>query len=66
MDHSSSSFIISPYPQSIKLDKTLKLGVMASGSGSNFEAIARSIDEGELNAKIELLIYNNPEATVKK
>lgn len=65
MGHSSSSFIISPYPQSIKLDKTLKLGVMASGSGSNFEAIARSIDEGELNAKIELLIYNNPDATVK-
>lgn len=62
---SSSSFIISPAPQSFKFDKTLKLGVMASGSGSNFEAIALAIKEGELNAKIELLIYNNPEAKVK-
>ncbi len=65
MDYSPSSFIISPSPQSFKLEQTLKLGVMASGSGSNFEAIALAIDEGKLNAKIELLIYNNPEAKVK-
>lgn len=38
----------------------LKLGVMASGSGSNFEAVARSIKEGHLNAQIQVLIYNNP------
>lgn len=65
MDYSSSCFIISPSPQSLKLDKTLRLGVMASGNGSNFEAIALAIQEGELNAKIELLIYNNPSAKVR-
>jgi len=37
------------------------LGMMASGSGSNFEAVARSIDSGDLNAKIAVLIHNKPE-----
>jgi phosphoribosylglycinamide formyltransferase-1 len=40
----------------------LKLGVLASGSGSNFEAIAQAIADRQLNAKIHLLIYNNPDA----
>lgn len=40
--------------------KPLKLGIMASGSGSNFEAIAQSIKDGQLNANIEVLVYNNP------
>jgi phosphoribosylglycinamide formyltransferase 1 len=31
---------------------------MASGSGSNFAAIARSIESGNLNAKIAVLIHN--------
>lgn len=42
----------------------LKLGIMASGSGSNFEAIAQSIADGQLNAQIQVVIYNNPEAKV--
>jgi phosphoribosylglycinamide formyltransferase-1 len=37
---------------------------MASGSGSNFEAIAAAIVSGDLNAQIEVVIYNNPEAPV--
>ncbi len=40
----------------------LKLGVLASGSGSNFEAIAQAIADRQLNAKIHVLIYNNPGA----
>jgi phosphoribosylglycinamide formyltransferase 1 len=40
----------------------LKLGIMASGSGSNFEAIAQAIADGQLNAQIQVLIYNNPAA----
>jgi phosphoribosylglycinamide formyltransferase 1 len=40
----------------------LRLGVLASGSGSNFEAIAQSIANKELNAEICGLIYNNPQA----
>lgn len=38
----------------------LKLGIMASGSGSNFEAVAEAIASQRLNAKIQVLIYNNP------
>jgi phosphoribosylglycinamide formyltransferase 1 len=38
----------------------LKLGIMASGSGSNFEAIAQAIADEQLNAQIQVLIYNNP------
>ncbi|CAN1210528.1 phosphoribosylglycinamide formyltransferase [Tumidithrix helvetica PCC 7403] len=45
---------------------TVSLGVLASGSGSNLEAIAKAISEGRLNAKIEVLIYNNPDAYVRQ
>ncbi len=38
----------------------LKLGIMASGSGSNFEAVAEAIASQQLNAQIQVLIYNNP------
>ncbi len=38
---------------------------MASGSGSNFEAIASAIDAGELSAQVKVLIYNNPGAQVQ-
>ena len=39
---------------------TLQLGVMASGNGSNFEALAEAIQAGELNARIQRLVVNNP------
>jgi phosphoribosylglycinamide formyltransferase 1 len=39
----------------------LILGIMASGSGSNFEAVAQAIESGNLNAKIAVLIHNKPE-----
>ena len=42
----------------------LKLGIMASGNGSNFEAVAEAIASQQLNAKIQVLIYNNPGAKV--
>ncbi|AFY58799.1 formyltetrahydrofolate-dependent phosphoribosylglycinamide formyltransferase [Rivularia sp. PCC 7116] len=43
-------------------NKPVKLGIMASGSGSNFEAVAQAIENGQLNAEIKVLIYNNPDA----
>ena len=56
------SSLISPTPrQGKKRRPPLILGVMASGSGSNFEAVARSIERGNLNAKIAVLIHNKPE-----
>lgn len=42
----------------------VKLGIMASGSGSNLEAIADAIAHGKLNAQIQVLVYNNPTAKV--
>lgn len=40
----------------------LKLGILASGSGSNFEAIAQAIAQQQLNATIQVVVYNNPGA----
>lgn len=61
----SSGLPIAELPKA-KLPGTepLRIGVMASGSGSNFEAIANAISEGRLNAQIVLLIYNNSDAKV--
>lgn len=50
-----------PFPQ---FSQPLKLGVLASGNGSNLEAIAQAIQAGHLQAQIEVLIYNNPTAGV--
>jgi phosphoribosylglycinamide formyltransferase 1 len=44
----------------------LQLGIMASGSGTNFEAVAKAIADGKLNAEIKVVIYNNPQAKVKE
>lgn len=40
----------------------LKIGVLASGRGSNFQAIIDQIEAGRIPAKIEILIVDNPEA----
>ncbi len=40
----------------------LTLGVLASGRGSNFQAIIDEIDAGRLDAEIRLLIVDNVEA----
>ena len=50
--------------QKLKLEQPVKLGMMASGSGTNFEVVAKAIASGELNAQIPILVYNNPHAKV--
>ncbi|CUH96320.1 hypothetical protein P22_2410 [Propionispora sp. 2/2-37] len=42
------------------------LGVLASGRGSNMQAIVDAIDAGRLNAKIGVVISDNPNANVLK
>ncbi|MBD2353724.1 phosphoribosylglycinamide formyltransferase [Tolypothrix sp. FACHB-123] len=61
---SATSSLISPSISSNQFASTkpLKLGILASGNGSNFEAVAQAIDTGKLNAQIQVLIYNNPDA----
>ncbi len=43
----------------IKFTKTLNIGVLASGKGTNFEAIINYIAENDINASIPVLIINN-------
>lgn len=50
-----------PWP---RFSEPLKLGVLASGQGSNLEAIAEAIQRGDLHAQIQVVIYNNPKAKV--
>lgn len=66
ISNNSIPCLISPPTSSLDLTAgvTIKLGIMASGNGSNFEAIAQAIANGELNAKIQVVIYNNPDAKV--
>ncbi len=40
----------------------LKIGVLASGRGSNFQSIINSIESGFLKAEISVLITDNPDA----
>ena len=64
-----SDALISPNWSSLSSQNNfhpLQLGVMASGSGTNFEAIAEAIVNQEINAEIKVLIYNNPQAKVKE
>ncbi|WP_271254857.1 phosphoribosylglycinamide formyltransferase [Pseudanabaena sp. Chao 1811] len=42
------------------------LAVLASGSGSNLEAIAQAIHDGKLKAKIAVVIYNEPDAFARQ
>lgn len=46
--------------------RPLQLGIMASGEGTNFEAVAKAIADNQLNAEIRVVIYNNPDAKVKE
>ena len=49
-----------PSQQNQSEQTPLRIGVMASGNGSNFEALAQAIDAGTLAAEIRLLVVNNP------
>ena len=49
-----------PSQQNPSEQSPLRLGVMASGNGSNFEALAQAIKAGTLRAELRLLVVNNP------
>ena len=53
--------LISPLEsQSNLVEPKIRLGILASGKGSNFEYIIKSIQKKQLNAEISILIVNNP------
>ena len=61
----TNAFISPPIPIPLPTpDKPLKLALLASGNGSNMEAIATAIETGKLQATLQVVIYNNPEAKV--
>lgn len=60
----STPSLISPDQVPAAGSEPLKLGLLASGSGSNVEVIAKSIQAGELNAQVQVVVYNNPTAKV--
>ncbi|KGR79132.1 phosphoribosylglycinamide formyltransferase [Ureibacillus manganicus] len=41
-----------------------KIAIFASGSGSNFQAIQEAIERGELDAKVEVVVTDRPNAFV--
>lgn len=45
-------------------DGNLRLGILASGTGTNFEAIVEAIDNRRLDARIAVLVCNRVEAPV--
>jgi phosphoribosylglycinamide formyltransferase 1 len=52
--------VVPPLPINRDRSSSLRLGIMASGSGSNFAAVAEAIATKNLQAEIVVLIYNNP------
>ena len=53
--------LISPFESDYPFfDPKIRLGILASGNGSNFEYIFKSIQKKQLNAEISILIVNNP------
>jgi phosphoribosylglycinamide formyltransferase 1 len=56
----SPDFLVSN--PALRSQKLLRLGILASGSGSNMEAIAHAITRQELHAQIQVMIYNNADA----
>ena len=60
-------FLISPLDSESPLfEPKIRLGVLASGNGSNFEYIIKSIQNNQLNAEISILIVNNPDCLAIK
>lgn len=65
--YANNSLVSPPLSTPIaKTSKPVQLGILASGNGSNFEAIAQAIESGQLHAQIAVVIYNNPGAKVQE
>ena len=54
------SLICPFFRQKYNYEPKIRLGILASGDGSNFEHIIKSIKNKKLHAEISILIVNNP------
>lgn len=50
----------------LSIGKVKNIVVLASGNGSNLQAIIDAVDRGEINATVSALITNNPDAYALK
>tara|TARA_Y100001968_G_scaffold321506_1_gene356028 strand:+ start:26533 stop:27222 length:690 start_codon:yes stop_codon:yes gene_type:complete len=63
----NSNYIISPcLTTECSFSLPLNLAVLASGNGSNFEALVKSAENGFLKANISLLVVNNEDCGAKE
>lgn len=53
-------------PESAWRGRQLRLGVMASGAGSNFEALVVACRSGALPAEVRLLVVNQPDCGARQ
>lgn len=53
-------------PESAWRGRQLRLGVMASGAGSNFEALVVACRSGTLPAEVRLLVVNQPDCGARQ
>ena len=59
--------LISPFDsEESRYETKIRLGILASGNGSNFEYIVKAIRKKKLNAEISILIVNNPDCLAIK
>ena len=65
-DLNEDSLICPLDSESPLIEPKIRLGVLASGNGSNFEYIIKSIQNNQLNAEISILIVNNPDCLAIK
>lgn len=47
-------------------EKNIKIAIFASGSGTNFEAVAQAVKQGKIKGNLELLVCDNAEAYALK
>lgn len=55
-----------PLPQPWPEHPPLRLGLMASGDGSNFEAVVQACRLGPLQAQVALLVVNRPDCGARR
>ena len=67
LNGSNKKNLINPYIKEFPhFEPKIKIAILASGTGSNFEHIIKSIQEKKLNAEISILIVNNPDCQAIK
>ena len=66
LEKEPSEFIVPAIGAWPRFTPPLRIGIMASGSGSNLEALHKATTQGFLDASLRLLIVNNPNCRAKE